>query len=961
VTQLKALGGLRLEPSGFKSTQFTQPKPLLLLSYLSLEGTQQRRHLAELFWPDGNHMKSLSMTLTRLRQGVGDVVEVDEKHAKAKLPSDAKELLESLDKSQWQRANELYKGAFLEGVILEDWSSELEEWVYTTREYLAERVQYALLNLAEGAAKLQDFDKARDLAERAYKLPGLGGTELVSLKRLYPLLCAGRSPLAPDVRKEVEEYGLRLELTTDEARATFKATATTANTLPLRGTSFVGRDEELTELATLLNKPNVSLLTLLGPAGVGKTRLALQLAHEQLNLASFKDGVYFIALDALGDSSLLPSSLMGPLGLTQQGNTKPLQQLTEFIAEQSMLLVLDNFEHLAEGSSLLSELLGKCPTLKLLVTSREKLRLEEEYVFVLGGLSYPREMSEDANLSEAVQLFRERAGQVQPRFDIEQNLADVIHICGLVEGLPLGLELAASWVRLMSCKEIATEIEKGLELLTSASKNVPERHRSLKAAFEYSWKLLNQKEQEVLRKLSIFVGGFGREAASDVAGATIPVLASLVDKSLLRVFEGRYTFHPLLQQYALEKLAAAPEEMNAMRANHADYFVALAASAESELKGKQQQQWLTRLEQEHDNLTSVLAWSFEREDRNLKGLHLASALERFWFLRGYFSEGRKWLDTLLARAVHQRSPVYLKALYTSARLAREQGDYAVAQSSYETCISLGQELDAKDIVTNALSGLGIIAHERGEYATARDFHEQSLVLERVMNNDLGISSCLNNLGIIAYYQQDYPEARTFQEESLVIRRKLGDDSLIAASLNNLGLVALGQEDVASARTYFEEGLAIQKALGDKRGLALTYSNMAMLEEGLGDYTSAKLLATESLKIVVEIGYKRAATLLLGSLADLSVVQKEFGQAAVFWGALERLRETTGIPLHPSDKTDYEQKVNFAKAHLGDEIFTKAWTKGTLLNLEGVLGLALAGLGSSPKQGKITVTTEPVKS
>jgi ATP-dependent Clp protease ATP-binding subunit ClpA len=300
VPQLKALGGLRLE-----SSPFTQPKPLVLLSYLSLEGSQQRRHVAELFWQDGNRMKSLSMTLTRLRQGAGEVVKADDKRTWTTLTSDAKALLESLDKSDWQKVNDLYTGAFLEGVVLEDWGNELEEWVYTTREYLAERVQYALLNLAEDTAKKQEFDKAGELAERAYKLPGLGGTELTNLKRLYPLLTAGQSILAPEARKELEEYGLTLTLTTAEARATFRQEAKVSSTLPMRGTSFVGRNEELAELATLLSKPNVSLLTLLGPAGVGKTRLALQLAHEQLKLATFKDGVYFVPLDALSSSSII--------------------------------------------------------------------------------------------------------------------------------------------------------------------------------------------------------------------------------------------------------------------------------------------------------------------------------------------------------------------------------------------------------------------------------------------------------------------------------------------------------------------------------------------------------------------------------------------------------------------------------------------------------------------------------
>lgn len=251
--KLKTLGGLELT-----GARFTQPKPLLLLTYLVLEGPQQRRHLAELFWGGGSRMKSLSMTLTRLRQGAGEVACTDDKRVWSVLKSDAKDVLGALDKSDWQGASELYTGALLEGVMLEDWSSELEEWVYTTREHLAERVQHARLNLAEAAAKKQDFGVAATFAERAYKVPGLGRSEVATLRRLYALLCAGNSSLAPEVRKEAGGYGVTLELTSEKARAKFKQTVTktvtATTTLPMRGTSFIGRDVELTELATLLSR-----------------------------------------------------------------------------------------------------------------------------------------------------------------------------------------------------------------------------------------------------------------------------------------------------------------------------------------------------------------------------------------------------------------------------------------------------------------------------------------------------------------------------------------------------------------------------------------------------------------------------------------------------------------------------------------------------------------------------------
>ena len=637
--QLHTLGTLRLE-----GARFTQPKPLLLLSYLSLEGAKSKRHLAELFWPEGNRMKSLSMTLTRLRQGAGEVVGADAGKVWANLPSDAKTLLERLEQGDRQHAVEQYTGAFLEGVVLDDWSAELEEWVYNTREYLAERVQHALLGVAEVAARAGDFAGASVLAEKAYRLPGLGGQDVEALNRLYPLLCAGDSALASAVRREAESYdlGFGLELSRDAARATFAGAAPKVPNpeLPVRRTSFVGRDVELTELATLLRQPEVSLVTLVGVGGAGKTRLALQLAHQEGASDTFGGGVYFVALDALKDAASIFPSLLSHFGLTPRAELSPPAQVSDFLAERRALLILDNVEQLTGVGALLSQLLSGCPKLKLLVTSRERLRIEEEQVFLLGGLSYPSAVSEAAAVSEAVRLFGARAQQVEPRFALAQNLAEVVRLCQLVEGVPLALELAASWVRLMPCAEIAAEIAGEIagepagetetpELLSSSSLNIPERHRSLKAVFEGSWARLTDRERAVLRKLSVFRGGFRRDAAAHVAGASIPVLAALVDKSLLKVLpEGRYGQHPLLYRFTQAKLAERPAEQLELRRAHASFYLELAERAEPLLQSKAQILWFGRLGEELDNFRAAL--DFLGQTDPAAALTLAAALGTFW-------------------------------------------------------------------------------------------------------------------------------------------------------------------------------------------------------------------------------------------------------------------------------------------------------------------------------------------
>jgi predicted ATPase len=860
VTQLKALGGLRLEPS-----PFTQPKPLVLLSYLALEGSQHRRHLAELFWSDGNRMKSLSMTLTRLRQGAGEVVEADEKRTWTTLESDAKALLESLDKSHWQQASELYTGAFLEGVVLEDWGSELEEWVYTTREYLAERVQYALLNLAEDAAKKQDFAKAGELAERAYKLPGLGGTASTHLKRLYSLLCAGQSMLAPEVRKEARGYDLTLQLSSEEARATFKQEMKSSSTLPVRGTSFVGRDEELTELATLLSQPNVSLATLLGPAGVGKTRLALQLAHEQQKLGAFKDGVYFVPLDALSDANLIPPSLLNQFGLTQQGKTEPLTQLTDFIADKNILLVLDNFEHLAEGSSLLAMLLSQCPNLKLLVTSREKLRLEEEYMFMLGGLPFATTPTDDATLSDAVQLFGERAQQVQPRFDVDQQLTDVIRICKLVEGLPLGLELAASWVRLMPCRDIASEIERSLELLTSVAKNVPERHHSLKATFEQSWKLLTAKEQEVLRKLSVFVGGFRREAAREVAGATIPMLASLIDKSLLRVLpNGRYDRHPLLYQFTREKLSEKPDEHLTTQEHHARYYLTVAEFAETQLQGKEQVTWFRRLDEELDNLREALGY-LETKDDVSEALDLATALGYFWNTRGYYTEGYKYLIAALNKTKGSTF-TRAKACLRAGELLWKQGDHISAETLYEQSLAIAKHLGERSLQAKVLIGLGKIAElNQGNFEGARSHFQSALELARESGDKVCWADALLQLGTLSLEGANYQYARTCYETSATLYDELGNQQGRAKSLTNLATVLTYLGELHKAHALNVEGLELFRSIGDRHGMGIALLNLGMDACETGRQQEGTNYYQESLQLFRDLGDKRMVSHLLNNL------------------------------------------------------------------------------------------------
>ncbi|CAA9368252.1 MAG: hypothetical protein AVDCRST_MAG93-8168, partial [uncultured Chloroflexia bacterium] len=525
--ELVTLGGLKLD-----GADFVRVKPLLLLTYVALEGTRDRRHLAELFWPDAaDPLNSLAAALKQLRRYAPGAVESNSARVSSAVGCDATTFLRAVEAGDQERALKLYQGPFLSSIYLPGWSAELEEWVYGTREFLAGRARNALVRSGEQVAANGRFEEAAKYGEAAYTLPGAPELEPEELTRVYTLLTAGDSPHLPRLRKDAQGYGIKFSFSHEAAREQLRrplggpSSGTPSQRLPTRGTSFIGRDIELAEIANQLEKPDCSLLTLTGPGGVGKSRLALRVAHDLSE--RYLDGVYFVPLEALGHASLVPSSIAGILGLSLQGSEDPFIQVTRYVGDKAMLLVLDNYEHLLESVTIVAQLLHVCPNLKLLVTSREHLNLEEEWVMPLEGLAVPTENLPPAEASyhDAVKLFAGRAKRARLSFELTlEELPHAVRICRQVRGLPLGIELAAAWVKMLSCQEIAQEIEHTTDFLTSTRRNVSERHKSIRAVFEGSWRLLTPKEQGLLRKLSVFSGGFKREAATEVAGATIPLL-----------------------------------------------------------------------------------------------------------------------------------------------------------------------------------------------------------------------------------------------------------------------------------------------------------------------------------------------------------------------------------------------------------------------------------------------------
>ena len=979
--RLRTLGGLALE-----GTAFRRAKPLLLLAHLALEGPASRRDLADLFFMGAKDPRdSLSTALRYLRRVSPDLIRVRDHEVEARLVCDAAELLELLDAGELKQAVERYGGPFAKGIGLA-LGAELEEWVYATREYLASGTREAHLRLGETLAARGQIEAAVGHAEVAYALEGAPEPEVEQFGRIYALLHLGKSLKAAEVKRAANTFGIDLATAGDAASDRWRPQSAVAppppHNLPAPTDSFVGRDPELLEIGDLLAEPYCRLLTLHGAGGVGKSRLAIQVAHDRLDAHQFDDGVFFVTLDALTSADQIPLSIAEALGMSLQGTEEPLAQIKANLKDKHALLILDDYEQFIDDALLPAELLAACPHVKIIVTSRERLKLQEEHVLSLEGLPIPDAEAgvDEAQFVEALMLLVHRAKKAKLDFRLtRETLPHALEICQLVDGYPLGIELAAAWVRALPLADIAEELHRNLDLLASSSRNTTKRHQSIRAAFEQSWKLLTPKEREALRRLSVFRGGFRREAAREVVGASLPLLTSLVDKSLLRITpSGRYHRHALLYQYTHEKLAAEPRLHRATRDRHAAYFLALADEAEAQLLGPEQGAWLERLEEELENLRSALAWT-DASDQAEVALRLAGALWRFWFMRGHLHEGREQLHMALSKSA-ERTAARANALHGAGSLAIYQGDYAAARDLNEESLTIRRELGDKQGTASALHNLGAIAHHQGDYATAhaiygeslglrrelkdaygiagtlnnlgliaahrgefaaaRTLYEESLAIDRRLANRQGIAYSLHNLGLLAHDQGEYDEARSLYEESLAIRRELGDKQGVAFSLNNLGTIAHDQGDHDAARALFEESLALNRELGDRRGIALSLHDLGATARDQGDYAAARVLCQQSLTIRRQLEDKRGIAASFEEIGAIAAAEGKPALAVRHWGAAEALREAIGVPLPPSEQHRHECAVAAARAQLDASVFVTRWDEGGSTRLEEAIAYAL---------------------
>ena len=682
----------------------------------------------------------------------------------------------------------------------------------------------------------------------------------------------------------------------------------------------------------LLLRQDVRLVTVTGPGGIGKTRLAVQVASGLVE--HFPGGTHFVSLSSLSDPGLIASVIVQTLGIREAGGQSPLEILKENLQDSlraPMLLLLDNFEHLVQAAPTVAELLAMGPNLKILVTSRAALHVYGEHEFPVPPLALPdsRSMPSVEVLSQypAVALFVQRAVAAKPDFELNrENASAVTEICARLDGLPLAIELAAARVKVLSPSSMRTRLTSRLQLLTGGARDMPQRQQTLRAAMDWSYDLLSAAEQKLFRRLSVFVGGCtleGVEAVCDTKGDLdldlLDGMASMVDKSLVQQVEqakgeSRFVMLETIREYALEKLEASGEEALTKRA-HAAYCLVLAEEEATEQSGAEGAEWLERFAVEHDNFRAGLEWLTETGDAEW-GLRLGAALFRFWEMREYLAEGRDRLGKLLKLAgAAAPTKARARALFAAGVLAGEQGDYASADALIRESLDIARQLGDKQGVAVSLNALAVIARDRGDVPVARSLFEESLVLWRELGDQKAVARSLSNLANIVKLQGDNARARSLYAECLSIFRGLGDRTGVAWSMNYQGDVARDQGDSAAARTLYEQGLAIFRELGDRWGIAGTLADLGSLAREQGNYPTAHSLYRESIKIFQELDHKRGIARLLECFACSAAAQLEAERSLRLAGAAAALRQNIGAPLTPAEQAKLEASLHPARQAL----------------------------------------------
>lgn len=893
----------------------------------------------------------------------------------------------------------LYQDDFLAGFTLRD-CPEFDEWQFLQTESLRRELAGALERLIRGYSAQGNFDAALPYARRWLSLDPLHEPAHRHLMQLYARTgqqLAALRQYQDCVRLLQTELGV---LPSDETSALYEAikaryllppakpeatpsvplSEDARPSLPPQSTSFIGRQEELADISRLIREEaGCRLLTLLGPGGIGKTRLSIEAASVQLN--TFADGVAFVPLAPVNPADFaegidpLVATMADALKIAFHAKTTPTRQLLDYLGQKEMLIVLDNFEHLLESVEVVAAILGHAAQVKLLVTSRERLNLPEEWLYLLEGLAVPIDTSPPIGGTKrrysALQLFEQRARQVKPRFDLATEQAGVIRICRLVEGLPLGIELAAAWVRLMSCQAIAAEIEKNIDFLSTSMRMVPDRHRSLRAVFDHSWRRLSTMEQTVLGRLSVFQGGFQSEAAVAVAGASLPLLATLVDKSMLQVSpSGRYDLHELLKQFAAEKFQQSVEDYEAIHDRHCNHFAAFLQQQETQLKGAGLKTGLVAILRDLDNVRLAWRWAVEH-NRQTEIEQSMESLLHFYEIQGWFLEGEEVFrraatmlevqcalqETSSGRTVMPESCLlYGRVLYRQTWFRNRLGLYERLEEQFQKSLWLLRRADdrMRQELAVCLLAFGMSFIHRREGAKAVSLLQESLTIYKEIGDLWGGGVALLCLGQAVVTLGQFEEAERLSQESVVLLSQIGERRYIIHAMSTLGRLAALQGNYPQAERWHQECLEWRIELDDRVGIAYTLNDLADTARRQGRSDQARQYYQQSLTLAKEIGLRQVQNQVLWELGSLAEKQGHYAEAKRFFqeslAAYEGRYITVNNPAGPGWAHLGLGELQEATTYFRNALHSALQNQAATLALDALTGIAyLLAQAGKPEQ------------
>ncbi|HUH97362.1 MAG TPA: AAA family ATPase, partial [Anaerolineales bacterium] len=727
------------------------------------------------------------------------------------------------------------------------------------------------------------------------------------------------------------------------------------NNLPIQLTSFIGREREMAEAKKRL--ASARLLTLIGPGGTGKTRLSLQIGAELL--PTFADGVWLAELAPLADPSLIVQTIASALGLHEQLGMSLNELLLDFLRAKDLLLIMDNCEHLVEAcAQLADQMLHTCVNIKIVASSREALGIAGETVYRVPSLSLPNPdqvTPEALTQSESAQLFVERAAAANPRFGLtDKNAAFVAQICRRLDGIPLALELAAARITVFSVEQIAARLDDRFRLLTGGSRTALPRQQTLRALIDWSYDMLSEEERALLRRLSVFAGGWTFEAADAICFKhdVMNLLTQLVNKSLV-IFddegqEPRYRMLETVRQYARDKLLEMGESQEARDA-HLDFYLRLTELAAPAVLRMQDLVWITRLEEEHDNLRAALEWSLERN--NEFALRMVWNLHSYWMLRGHEAEGRQWATAVLAQAdadpklegEEGRRQLMLRgyALQALAQVMYSQGDNSHANQASRQAAAAARELGDSRLLAIALgfelSGNLFV----GDTKDADTILEEGLAAARASGDKFALGLALTMGGQKSVLSDgDTEQGRRMIEQGLATSQESGNRWGYTMSILTLGMIAKFKGDYAEARRHFAACDPMFREMGDMHRVNMIRSELAHIERYEGHYPQAKAMYRETIVEWKRIGHRAAIAHQLECFASIAKLEEQGPRAARLFGAAEALREKIDIPMTAMERVEYEREIAALKAGMDEKSFASAWAEGRTLTMEQAIDLAL---------------------